>query len=168
MKWAPFILLLFVAMILQGGNWLNFICIGSCNAKPDLLLILLAFYAVSAESYRAVIAAFIIGFASDVVSLPMGPDMISYLFIGLLLSSARNLLLFNNMILQCILIFIVSALTYLFTEALTLLAEPSIAFGSCFLSKLFIGSLYSAVVGAFICQGLLWIHRSLGVRHRRR
>ncbi len=168
MKWAPFILLLFVAMILQGGNWLNFICVGDCNAKPDLLLILLVFYAVSATSYRAVIASFIIGFASDVLSLPMGPNMISYLLVGLLLSNSRNLLLFNNMILQFVLIFIVSILAYLFTEALTLLAQPSIAFSSCFLSKLFIGSLYSAVVGALICQGLLLIRRSLGVRHRRR
>ena len=84
MRWLRFLILILVATILQKGM------LARWDYKPDVLLILLVFFAVYNPTTEAIISSFSIGFAADLIGTTMGPQMISYGLFGTLLAYVRQ------------------------------------------------------------------------------
>jgi rod shape-determining protein MreD len=154
MRWLRFAVLVLVATILQTS------LVGTISVrdvKPDLLLILLVFFAISIDPRDAIVASFAIGFAAD-LSNPvrdlMGPQIISFGVFGTLLSDVHGIVSIRRMAHQAVAIFIMGALTALLSYLLTFFrAEPAAAH---FAGQLLWQPLYSAVVGPFLFFPVAW------------
>jgi len=154
MRWFRFAVLVLVATILQTS------LIGMISFqgfKPDLLLILLVFFATSIDPRDAIVASFAIGFAAD-LSNPirglMGPQIISFGVFGTLLSDVHSIVSIQRMAHQAVTIFVVSALTALLSYLLTFFkAEPAAAH---FAAQLVWQPLYSAILGPFLFFPIAW------------
>jgi rod shape-determining protein MreD len=154
MRWLRFAVLVLVATILQ-TSLVGTISIG--GVRPDLLVILLVFFATSIDPRDAIVASFAIGFAAD-LSNPvrdlMGPQIISFGVIGTLLSDVHSVISIQRMTHQGIAIFIVGALTALLSHLLTFFrAEPATAH---FAAQLVWQPLYSAILGPFLFFPVAW------------
>ena len=156
MRWFRFAVFVLVVTVLQAG------LLAYWNVKPDLLLILLVFFATYSNSTEAIITSFTIGFAADIISPAMGPQMISFGLFGTLLVYLHRVITIRRMHYQAIEIFIVGFLAGLLAHFLTFLKNQptgpdvfAVLFGSC---------LYSAIVGPFLFLPSAWwmrikIHR---------
>ena len=91
MRWMRFSIFLLVVTLLNAGNLLNTISVGSLNIRPDLLVILLVFFACSCPGFEAIIASFAIGFAADISGPVMGPAFLSFGLFGWLLRQLRKI-----------------------------------------------------------------------------
>lgn len=113
MRWLRFAILILAATILQKGM------LARWDYKPDLLLILLVFFAVYSHPSEAIISSFTIGFAADLIGspLPMGPHMISFGLFGSLLAYVHRVVAIRRKSYQALAIlvigFVTSALVYL-------------------------------------------------------
>lgn len=145
MKSFLFIMVLLTSMILQAGNITNCIAIG--YIKPDLLLILLAYLAVTSEPVAAMIISFILGVAADTIILPMGPFMISYLFIGTLISNLKKMQLSDNAVFQGVLVFSACVMVMGLSEFLKSVTGHQVS--SHLFTRIFATAAYSAVVTPF-------------------
>ena len=76
MRWLRFAALLCFAAVLQAA------LLAHLEIKPDLLLILLVFFAIYSNTNEAIIASFSIGFVADIIGPTMGPQMISFGLFG--------------------------------------------------------------------------------------
>ena len=83
MHWLRFTVVLIITAILQAG-FINTVAIS--DIKPDLLLILLAFFAIFCKRSDTIITSFAIGFAADIIGPAMGPYMISFGLTGCILA----------------------------------------------------------------------------------
>jgi rod shape-determining protein MreD len=168
MRWLRFAGLILVATILQ-TSFLGVVWIVSPDIKPDLLLILLVFFAIHAESRDAVIASFAIGLAADVTSPAMGfmgPRIISFGLFGTLLSDLHNTISLKRLPFQGGAIFVVGVLTSALTHLLVRLrAEPIAAHAA---GEFFWQPLLSAIIGPFLCLPVRWWMHINGSRRRRR
>lgn len=148
MRWFRFAVLILFAAVLQAGLLRNL------NIKPDLLLILLVFFAVYCNSSEAIITSFTIGFAADIIGPAMGPHTLSFGFIGSLLAYMHRVVNARKMPYQALVIFVVGFLTGGLTCLLSFLKDrtftPNIG------SVLFWTSLYSGVVGPFLFLPFAW------------
>ncbi len=86
MRWVIFSLLLLVSMILDAGNVLNVIALGQWNIKPSVLITVLVFSTLNSSSRYGIICGFATGFAADVAGTVMGPHMLCFGIIGLILT----------------------------------------------------------------------------------
>ncbi len=111
MRWFLFSLILFAATVLDGGNLLNLIALGSSHFRPAMLIVLLVFSCLHSRRKEAVICAFAAGFAADLVSAAMGPHMIVYGLMGIALSRLSHIMNMNRFIYQSFVVFIVFLLT---------------------------------------------------------
>lgn len=154
MRWFRFAVLVLVATILQTS------LIGLVSfqdIKPNLLLILLVFFATNIDPRDAIIASFAIGFAAD-LSNPlrglMGPQIISFGVFGTLLSDVHSIVSIRRISHQATTILIVGALTALLGHLLVLFkAEPTAAH---FMAQLLWQPLYSALIGPFLFFPVAW------------
>jgi len=167
MRWFRFALVVLVATILQ-TSLVGIISIR--GIRPDLLLILLVFFAISIDPRDAIVASFAIGFAADLsnpVRDMMGPQIISFGIFGTLLSDVHSVVSIQRMTHQAVTIFIMGLLTALLSYLLTFLrAEPATAH---FAAELLWQPLYSAVIGPFLFFPVAWWMRiTRKGRHRRR
>ncbi len=158
MRWFRFAVLVLVASILQTGL-VGAIAIRS-DIRPDLLLILLVFFALRGNSTDAVITSFAIGFVADVSSaaIPlMGPRIISFGLFGTLLSDLNNTLYVRRVLYQCLTVFLMSCLTTGLACLLTLLRAGSVTTDVA--AAFFWQPLYSALLGPllFLPAGW-WMH----------
>ena len=156
MRWLRFAVLILAAMILQ-TSLLGMVALPRTGIKPDLLLILLVFFAVRCQASDAVITSFIIGFAADLISPTMGlmgPRIISFGLFGTLLSELHSVISTRRMVHQAVTIFLMGVLTAALSHLLTLLrAEPD----PTGLAAPFFGQpLYSALVGPFLSVPVSW------------
>ncbi len=85
MRWMRFSIFLLVVTLLNAGNLLNTISVSSLNIRPNLLVILLVFFAGSCPGFEAITASFAIGFAADISGPVMGPAFLSFGLFGWLL-----------------------------------------------------------------------------------
>jgi rod shape-determining protein MreD len=76
MRWIRFAVLVCLATIVQAGSLSQF------PLMPDLLVILLVFFAVYSNTTDAIITSFSIGFAADLIGTSMGTKMLSFLIAG--------------------------------------------------------------------------------------
>lgn len=161
MRWFRFAVLILVASILQTGP-MGILALVRPDIKPDLLLILLAFFAIRCNSTDAILASFAIGFVADLsnsaVSL-MGPRIISFGLFGMLLSDLSSTIFLRKMLHQFLAIFLLGCLTAGLSSLLVFLRTQSITMNTAvFLWQ----PLYSAVLGPFLFLPVGWWMRMYG------
>jgi rod shape-determining protein MreD len=156
MRWARFTIFILIAAILQAGL-VDMIAITAAHIKPDLLLILLVFFAIYSNTTEAVITSFALGFAGDLISSAMGTHMISYCLFGTLLAYLHRVLAVRTMPYQALTIFVMGFLTSSLIHFLTFLKGQSCPYSLS--AALFVVPLYSAVIGPFLFLPCAWCMR---------
>jgi rod shape-determining protein MreD len=106
-----FSLILLAAALLDGGNLLNVIALGSGHIRPVMLTTVLVFSCLHSRRQDAIGCAFTIGFVADLVSAAMGPHMIVYGIAGAALNRISHTVSMKRFIHQGIVIFLITLLT---------------------------------------------------------
>ena len=161
MRWGRFLIIILIATLLNTGNLLNTIALGNTNIRPDVLLILMVFFAANCGSFEAIITSFVIGFAADISSTAMGPAMLSFGLFGTLVSQLRKVVIMKRMVHQASAIFIAALLAGGGTQLLTFFKtgqRPTNLY-----SVLFWTGVYSALIGPLIWALFSAISRWIGV-----
>lgn len=159
MRWYRFVVLVLLATILQAGFLSNF------SIKPDLLLILLVFFAVYSNTSEAIISSFTIGFAADLIGPAMGPQTISFGLFGTALAYLHRVIAIRKMPYQALAIFITAILAGTLAYLLNLIkSEPNPA---ATYSDIFKTAFYSGIVGPFLFLPSAWWMRIKTTRFRR-
>lgn len=128
------------------------------NVKPDLLLVLLVFFAIYCGTTEAIITSFVIGFVADIIGCTMGPYTISFGLFGTLLAYLHRAVAIRKVPYQSAAIFITSLLAGTLAHLLTFLKGSAVA-DSIGGAVLFWTSLYSAIVGPFLfLPSAWWMH----------
>jgi len=156
MRWWRFAVLIVIATVLQ-TSFLGVVWLGSPDIRPNLLLILLVFFAVQCSPNDAVITSFAIGFAADLanpVTGFMGPQIISFGLFGTLLSDLNNVISIKRLPYQGIAIFVMGLATTIVAHLLAhLRADPA---PLNMARELFWQPMLSALLGPFLCLPLAW------------
>jgi rod shape-determining protein MreD len=158
MRWIRFAVLICLATIVQAGFLSNFVL------KPDLLIILLVFFAVYGSLTDAIITSFTIGFASDLIGSSMGSQMISFGILGTALAYLNRVIALKKIPYQAISIFVITILTYVMTNILNSLKGISTTEYDTILKA----AIYSAIVGPLVFIPAAWWMRIKNSRNRRR
>jgi rod shape-determining protein MreD len=157
MYWFRFAVLIVVVTVLQ-ASFVDAVTISLRDIKPDLLLICLVFFALYSNTYDAILASFIIGFASDIsisaASRFMGPGIISFGITGTLLAYLRSVVTINKMPYQSLAIFAAGFIAAIICHLLSLIKSPSTSVSMYVL--MFGSPLYSAVIGPFLFLPFAW------------
>jgi len=151
MRWFRFALLILAVTVLQKG------LLARWGSKPDLLVILLVFFAIYYNTSDAIISSFTIGFAADLVGspMPMGPQMISFGLFGTLLAYLHRVIAIKRMPYQALAIFATSVLTGVMTHLLVYITEGESVAANIY-TVVFVTSLYSSIVGPFLFLPSAW------------
>jgi rod shape-determining protein MreD len=156
MRWFRFTVLVLVAAVAQTG-FSGLVSIVHQNIRPDLLLILLVFFATHGQGRDAVMTSFAIGLAADLANPAagfMGPRIISYGLLGTLLSDLNSVLSIRRIGHQAIAIFVVGAFVCLLSFALARLRiEPSTTGLD---RELYWQPLLSGIIGPFLFRPVAW------------
>jgi len=154
MRWFRFAVFILTVTVLQ-ASLLDIITVTDWNIKPDLLLILLVFFAIYSNTSEAIITSFTIGFAADIIGPPaMGPQIISFGLFGTALAYLHRVIAIKKMAYQSAAIFITGLLAGVVVLLLTYLkGQPT---GASIYAVLFGTSLYSALVGPFLFLLSAW------------
>ena len=151
MRWLRFFTLILVATIVQKGM------LARWDYKPDLLIVLLVFFAVYSHTSEAIISSFTIGFAADLIGspLPMGPHMISFGLLGTLLAYVHRVVAIRRKPYQALAIFVVGLVAAILTHLLALVfkREP---LPENVLTAVLLTSLFSSLVGPFLFPPAAW------------
>lgn len=150
MRWIRFLIVLLIVTLINASNLLDAISIGSLSIKPDLLLILLVFFAINCETSEAIISSFAIGFAADIsgAAMAMGPYMISFGIFGTVISFFRRSVIMEKLIYQGISILIMGLIAIVTAEAMIFSKLSGYTANSFKVIAMI--SLYSALTGPFI------------------
>jgi rod shape-determining protein MreD len=106
-----FSLILLAAALLDGGNLLSPIALGSGHIRPVILTTILVFSCLHSRRQDAIGCAFVIGFVADIVSAAMGPHMIVYGIVGTALNKISHTVSMKRIVHQCLVIFLITLLT---------------------------------------------------------
>lgn len=162
MRWVRFAVLIVVAAILQ-ISLIDIIAVTTAEIKPDLLLILLVFFAIYSNPTDAIITSFATGFVADLVGSAMGPQMISFGIFGTLLAELNRVISIRTIPYQALAIFVTGIMTAATAWFLMFLkAEPTVL--NVYVELLW-KPLYSAIAGPFLFLPVAWLMR---IRRRRR
>lgn len=160
MRWFRFAVLVLIAAVLQAGFLTNL------TIKPDLLLILLVFFAIYCDPTEVIISSFTLGFIADIIAMSMGPKMISYGLYGTLLAYLRRVISISKMPYQGITIFITGMLAGYTAYLLNFLKSEPVTPISL---KILLGvSISSGIVGPFLFLPAAWWMKIKPTRSRRR
>jgi len=155
MRWFRFAALVLIATILQ-TSLIDIIAFSAAEVKPNLLLILLVFFAVHCSSIDAIITSFTIGFAADIISSTMGPQIISFGLVGTLLADMYHIISIRKWPYQSLTIFITGLLAAALAYFLTFFKAEPVASNTY--TELFWTPLYSAIIGPFLfLPAQLWM-----------
>ncbi len=167
MRWFRFAMLIVVATILQ-TSFLGVVWVISPDIRPDLLLILLVFFAVHSESNDAVIASFVIGLAADLANPAaglMGPRIISFGLFGTLLSNLHHVISLRRLPQQGVAIFVVGLLTSILSYLLAYIRPGPVAISIA--REFFWQPALSAIIGPFLSLPMAWLMCMNGKSRRR-
>jgi len=165
MNWLRFAVFVLIAAVLQASKLLDMIAFTQLNIKPDLLLILLVFFAIHCRTYEAIIISFVLGFAADITGSLMGTYTMSFGLFGSLLACVRSVIMIKKMLHQSIAIFTTGFLSGIFVHLLAILKGYPNTSGAVWF--LFGSSLYSAVIGPYICSLLPPVARWMSIKKYR-
>jgi rod shape-determining protein MreD len=153
MGWVRFAVLVVVAAVLQ-ASLVDVIAVTRFHIKPDLLLVLLVFFAVHCDPTEVIITSFCIGLVADIIGPMMGPRMISFGLIGTLLADLNRVVVLKKMSYQWIAIFLVGFLTASVAWFLAFLRAEAPTSG--IYTEFFWTPLYSAIIGPFLFSPMQW------------
>lgn len=153
MRWFRFAVLILIAAMLQVGL-VDIIAVTGLNIKPDLLLIVLVFFAIYCSRSEAIITSFTIGFAADIIGSVMGPKMISFGLFGTALACLSSVITIKKMPYQSLVIFLTALSAGLLAQFLIFLKGQPTVPGTY--TVIFGTALYSAVVGPFLFLPAVW------------
>jgi len=155
MRWLRFVVLVFAAALLQAGGLLDVIGVSSLNIKPDLLLVLVVFFAVYSDTTDAIITSFIIGFAADVATGEMmGVKMISFGVLGAGLAYLHRVVAIRQFAYQAAATFLTCLLAGGLAFLLTILTRRETTPNN--IAFLLGTAVYSALTGPFLFLPLGW------------
>jgi rod shape-determining protein MreD len=157
-KWLRAALFVCFIAVIQAGL-ANALEVTSLNIKPDLLLALRVFFAVSSTSRDVIVISFAIGFAADVIAIgqPMGPRTISFGLIGTMLANIHNVLVIRKISHQVIAVFFSGLLALSISNFLTFLTNHSVV--SHAYTVVLGTSLYSSIAAPFLLLPAAWLMR---------
>ena len=148
MRWFRFAVLLSLVAVLQAG------VLAHWNIKPDLLLILLVFFAIYCDTQEAIITSFVIGFAADITASAMGPRIISFGLFGTALAYLHSIIAIRKMPHQSLVIFVTGLLAGALALFLTFIKGEPVPPN---IYAVLLGiPLYSAMVGPFLFLPSAW------------
>jgi rod shape-determining protein MreD len=156
MRWPRFAVLVLITTLLQAG-WVDKIAVPRFNATPDLLLIVMVFFAIRCNPTEAIISSFAIGFASDIVStgFRMGPGIISFGLFGTALAYMHRVITIRRMGHEAIAVLVVGFGAGVLARLLAMTTGRSM--GAGWLGELAGESIYSGVIGPFLFLLLDWL-----------
>jgi rod shape-determining protein MreD len=166
MRWFRFAVLVLVTAVAQTG-FSNLVSVVHPNARPDLLLILLVFFATRSNGRDAVLGSFAIGLAADFADPAatfMGPRIISFGLLGTLLSDLNSVLSVRRASHQAVAIFVVGVFACLLGYGLVRLRTGETPVGQD--RELFWQPLLSGIIGPFLFRPVEWWMR-MDKRRRR-
>ena len=158
MRWFRFAAFILIVAVLQ-VSLLDRIAVTRLNIKPDLLLILVVFFAIYCETSEAIVASFAIGFAADIniIGSVMGPQIISFGLFGTLLAYLHRVIAIRKTTHQSLMIFATCLLAGVLVHFLTFLkGQPA---GPNMYAALLGTSVYSGLVGPFLFLPSAWCMR---------
>jgi rod shape-determining protein MreD len=163
MRWFRFAVLILAATIVQKGMLARF------GFKPDLLLVLLVFFAVHCSTSDAIISSFAIGLAADLIGspMPMGPHTIGFGVCGTVLAYLHRVVAIRKMPHQALAIFAAALLAGALTHLLAVLIQSEPLAPNIY-SVLFWTSVCSSIVGPLLFMPLAWCMNMKTNRLRRR
>ena len=163
MRWFRFAVLILAVAIVQKGVF------DRLGTRPDLLLVLLVFFAVYCGTSDAIITSFAIGFAADLVGspMPMGSHMIAFGVFGTLLAYLHRVIAIGRMPHQALAIFAAALLAGALTHLLAVLVQTEPLAPNVY-TVLFWTSVCSSIVGPLLFTPLAWCMNIKTNRMRRR
>lgn len=165
MHWIRFSIVLLLVTLLNAGNLLNTIPLIDSNSRPDLLFVLLLFFASNCKTLEAVIASFAIGFAADISGVEMGPHIIAFGLMGSAISQMRRVVAMKRMVHQGCVIFVTALLAGVMVQLLTLIKTGSTPPNAY--KVLPVTALYSAILGPLVWSVFSVMSGWLGIRKYR-
>ena len=144
MKWLRFTFVIIFVAVLQTSVVMNLLSLTDLRIKPNILLILLVYFAIRCDSYDAVITSFALGFAADIAGAVIGPHFISYGIIGTALAHVRKAILLKSTRQQAMTIFITGILIEAVALMLIGLKAPGLAKTGAF--EIIAVAVYSAIM----------------------
>ncbi len=164
MRWPRFAVVVVITILLQ-ANLVGAVGVTRFKIEPDLLLVLMVFFAVNCNVSNATISSFVIGLAADIVAagFPMGPRIISFVLFGTGLAYLHRVIAIRKMPQVALTIFVIGICTGGLSRLLAALAGRSGGPGG--IETLAGTAIYSAIVGPFLFLVLEWLMR---IRNRRR
>ena len=148
MRWISFIIILLIAILLEAGNLLNVFAVGGWYIRPAILITLLVYYSFSCRPHDAIICSFIIGCAADLMGDVMGPHMICFGVLGLLLNQSNQILFAKRAIYKAMIVFAVYLIAETFSHWLGLLKGFDTK--DSYYSIMLFTAVYSAVISPVI------------------
>ncbi len=104
MHWIRFTILILIAAIVQ-SSLVNVLALTDAQIKPNLLLVLMVFFAIRCPAQEAIVSAFLIGLFADLIGAGMGPQLLAFGIIGSLISEVRHILVMRHIPQQMIAVF---------------------------------------------------------------
>ena len=154
MRWLRFAVFILIVTVLQ-ASLLGIVAVTQLNIRPNLLLILLVFFAIYCNTTDAIITSFAIGFAADIsIASVMGSHTISFGLLGTALAYLHRVIAIRKMPYQSLAIFVIGSLAGALAHLLALLK------GQAAISNIYtviLGTaLYSAIVGPVLFLPAAW------------
>jgi len=158
MRWIRFAVLICLAAIAQASVLSNY------TLKPDLLIIMVVFFAVFSTTNDAIITSFLIGFVADLIGISMGAQMISFGILGTGLSYLNRVFALRKVPYQIISIIVIAILAGFLTNILNSLKHTGTIENSTILKT----ATYSGIVGPFLIRPFAWWMRIKTQRYQKR
>jgi rod shape-determining protein MreD len=160
MKWVRFTFLILGAAVIQSSALMDIVSLTDMHIKPDILLVLLIYFAINCESYDVIITSFAIGLAADITSTQIGPCFLSFGIIGTALSHIKKVILLKHTRQQALTIIAAGILVYSIAVILAKFRVPSTTGG---LFKIFAISVYSGILWFLIRWPVITLGKWIGV-----
>ena len=156
MHWPRFAAMALVTALLQ-ASWVDSLAMTRFHAVPDLLLILMVFYAVRCDPAEAIISSFTLGLAADILAIgsPMGPQILSFGLLGTGLAYMNRVIAIRKIPYEALAILAAGFSAAILAKLLMFLAGQSPGPGG--LAGMAGTAIYSAILGPFLFILLDWI-----------
>lgn len=163
MHWVRFTVLILGTMVIQAGLG-GVMGVTPRDIRPNLLLVVMVYFALYGLPSDVVIASFVTGLASDLIGQTIGPQMIGFGLCGTLLSGIRQYILIRKVPFQAIVILITGALASGLGHILSI--AKGVPVSGDLLNPLLWEPVYSGVIGPVLFFPLEWLMRLQDKRYR--
>lgn len=82
------------------------LAVTEAQIRPNLLLVLMVFFAIHCPAQEAIVSAFLIGLFADLIGSGMGPQLLAFGVIGSLISEVRHIMVMRHIPQQMIVVFV--------------------------------------------------------------